>query len=214
MANPISTQNQQTQMNTQDTKAGIPKRLSRRNWLGNAVIMATTAVVSLLFLSGCTKEQWDQVTGHLPGGGVGAEPAATYVLKVTYQDERGVTKVGYLGGIANDPAFSFYDYMQISASGWKFTKSPAANGFEYWQFAIDNNYLSLRYNGWAYRSYQSNRIGWKIVNGKLYSDYDRWKDYPLGTQFRQDLDLIPAAYYVGVNLANNNVFTCELVPSP
>jgi hypothetical protein len=168
----------------------------------------------VLVSTGCTKEQLGLIKGQLPGGGVGAEPATSYVLKVTYKDEKGSTQVGYLGGISSDPLFSFYDYMQInSAGGWKFKKHAGVNGFEYWEMS-DGNWLSLRYNGWAYRSLEGNRIGWKIVDGKLYSDYSRWKDYPLGCQFRQDLDLIPAAYYVGVNLSNNNVFTCELVPAP
>jgi hypothetical protein len=186
----------------------MPKKLTGRNWLLNAAITVTSLVLLLLFFTGCRKES------NTPGGGVGGVQDQWYVLKVTYQDEKGVTKVGYLAGISAEPAFSFHDYMQISASGWKFKMQTAPNGFSYWQFGEDNYYLSLKYDGWAYRSYEANRIGWKIVNGKLYSDYDRWKDYPLGCQYRWDLDIIPAAYYVGVNLSNKNEFTCELVAAP
>lgn len=185
----------------------LSKKISRKNLLCKGAIMATSAVLLLTFLTGCKKE------GPAPGGGLGVEPAKWYVLKVTNIDAKAPTRVGYLAGISTEPAFSFHDYMQISASGWKFKVVPGPNGFDYWQ-TDDGNWLSLRYNGWAYRSFENNRIGWKIVNGKLYNNYDRWKDYPLGCQYREDLDLIPAAYYVGVNLSNDNVFNCEIVPAP
>jgi hypothetical protein len=35
------------------------KKLSRRNWLRNAAIAATSAVVLPSLLTGCTKEQWN-----------------------------------------------------------------------------------------------------------------------------------------------------------
>ncbi|MEO6000159.1 MAG: hypothetical protein ABIN89_25195 [Chitinophagaceae bacterium] len=186
---------------------GKPKKLPRRNLLRNAAIKATSAVLLLSFLTGCHKET------PKPGGGVGAEPDKWYVLKVTNIDPKTPNAMGYLAGISSDPVFSFYDYMQISASGWKFKVHPGTNGFDYWEIS-DGNYLSLRYNGWAYRAYESNKIGWKIVNGKLYNNYDRWKDYPIGCEYRSDLDLIPAAYYVGVGLTNNNQLNVEIVPAP
>jgi hypothetical protein len=186
-----------------------PKKLSRRNLLRNAAITATSAVLLLSFLTGCNKDP----TPAPPGGGLGGTPDQWYVLKVTNTNPKTPNTVGYLAGISSEPSFSFYDYMQISAAGWKFKVHPGTNGFNYWEMN-DGNYLSLKYDGWAYRSYEKNKVGWKIVDGKLYTDYARWKDYPLGAEYRWDLDIIPAAYYVGVNLANNNVFNCEMTPAP
>lgn len=77
MLHPASNPVQQAQMNAQEMKADILKKLSRRNWLRNAAITATGAVVLPSFLTGCTKEQWDDVIDKIPGGGVGAEPPLT-----------------------------------------------------------------------------------------------------------------------------------------
>ena len=49
----------------------ILKKPGQRNWLRNAAMAATGALVLLLFLTGCTKEQWNHLGGHLPGGGLG-----------------------------------------------------------------------------------------------------------------------------------------------
>jgi hypothetical protein len=74
MANPTSKQDQQVPMHRQDIKADILKKLSRRNWLRNAAITASGTVLLPSFLTGCTKEQWDDIRGHVPnGGGLGEE---------------------------------------------------------------------------------------------------------------------------------------------
>ncbi len=190
------------------------KRLGRRNWLRNAAIMATSAVI--LFLTGCTKEQWDHLknTPH-PGGGLGSGPSIWYNLKVTYKDNDGKTSEGFMGPIGSSGAY--FEYMKIGGKS-TFRLQPGENGFNYLQLN-DGRWLTLSYYGWAYRSDESDRVGWKIVDGKLYSDYSRWKDYPLGCQLSggsglPDAPPVPRDYYVGVNLGDDKVLTnCELVPA-
>ncbi len=184
---------------------GVLKKLSRRNWLRNAAIMATSAV--MLFLTGCTKEQWDNVKGHVPGGGsVGGEQDTWYKLKVTYYPDPlwAMTRVDYMGQID--------DYM-IIGNQYKFRLYPGQNGFNYLQLE-DGSWMNLTYSGWAYSSSEEDRVGWKIVDGKMYSNYTRWKDYPLGCQWREPLAGFKA-YYVGVNFGDHYVLTnCEFVPAP
>ncbi len=200
------------------------KKPGRRNWLRNAAIAATSALV--LIFTGCTKEQWDNVKGHVPGGGLGSTPDIWFNLKVTYKDKDGNTSEGFMGRIANIstrlsiPTPQYWDYMKIGGKS-KFKRYPGRDGFELWQTS-DGLWLTLSYYGWAYRSSEGDRVGWKIVDGKLYSDYSRWKDYPLGCrwdggekyydEFRGIYLRTPEAYYVGVDLGDDKVLTnCEFV---
>ncbi len=50
----------------------ILKKLSRRNWLRNATITATGAVVLPSFLTSCTKEVQDLIKKNIPSGGLGS----------------------------------------------------------------------------------------------------------------------------------------------
>ncbi len=186
------------------------KSLSRRSWLRNVAIAATGAVMLLLVLNSCTKEQWDNVKGHVPGGGLGSTPDIWYNLKVTYKDKEGVSKVGWMAP-TKDIYWGFYDFMVIREDfKSKFRLHPGEDGFEYLE--IDDGYwLSLNYDGWAYRSNNEyNSVGWKIVDGKLYSNYSRWEGYPLGCRWNIKYQY----YFVGVGLGDYNVLTnCELVPA-
>jgi hypothetical protein len=187
----------------------MPVKLSRMSLLRSAALAVTSFVVMLLVLTGCTKEHVDLVKGQLPGGNVGSGPSSWYNLKINYTDEDGKPREAFMGPIGSNATTSFWDYMKVGGKS-KFRLHPGENGFEYWE--IDDGYwLSLRYDGWAYRSFERNRVGWKIINRKLYTDYDRWKGYALGAERRRIL--VPDAYYVGVNLSNGNEFTCELVPA-
>ncbi|MEJ7740310.1 MAG: hypothetical protein WKF97_23050 [Chitinophagaceae bacterium] len=213
MANPATDQNQQIEMDSQGIKADNLKSLSRRSWLRKAAITATSAVMLLLVLNSCTKEQWDDVIGKVPRRGVGGNQNTWYNLRVTYKDEDGKTLTRFMGPIADKASTSFWDYMQIGGAQSKFKLHPTKDGWAYWEID-DGNWLSLKSTGWAYRSLESNRIEWKIVDGKLYNSYwsSDWQRHPLGTERRRIL--VPDAYYVGVDLSNNNVFTCELVLAP
>jgi hypothetical protein len=194
----------------------VVARLTRRSWLHNATMAATSAVMLFFVLTGCTKEQWDHLknTPH-PGGGLGSGPSIWYNLKVTYKDNEGKTREGFMGPIGTGG--DYFEYMKIGGKS-KFRLHPGENGFEYWEID-DGLWLTLSYWGWAYRSDSSNRVGWKIVNGKLYSDYSRWEDYPLGCEWYSSSDYwdspdVPPAYYVGVDLGDDKVLTnCELVPA-
>ena len=189
-------------MNTQEPKADNLKKQSRRIWLRNAAIALTGAV--LLIFTGCTKDPWLNVKANVPGsGGLGSNPDTWYNLKVLYLDQfRFVTK-GYVS--------PFWEYMAVKDRS-RFKLYPGENGFTYLQLE-GGDWLSLSYAGWAYHSDKENRVGWKIVNGKMYSDYSRWKDYPLGCQWKMSIYGFEA-YYVGVNLMNGNEFVCELTPAP
>lgn len=213
MTNTIPHQNLQDHLIPKNTKGDTLKKQSRRNGLRSAAIKATSAVLLFFVLTGCTKKQLDDVIGKIPGGGLGSTPNPMYILRVTFDDGKGATKVSYLSYISKDPAIWFYDYMQVGGSPMKFKLHPGPNGFNYWEME-DGNWFSIKLNGWAYRSTQYYRVGWKIVDGRLYTDYNWWQDYPLGVEFRSDLGFILGAYYVGANLSNNNVFTCEMVPAP
>ncbi len=219
MANPATDQNQQLQINPQEPKVDDVKSLSRRSWLRNAAITATSAVMLLLVLNSCTKEKWDDVKGQVPGGGLGSTPDTWYRLKVTYRNENNARMPGYMGPVAeNFDGRLFWDYMKIDNDhGWasKFRLHPTTDGWAYWE--IDDGYwLSLRATGWAYRSYEGNRVEWKIVDGKLYTKYWKsdWQNYPLGCELRGFLGE-EEVYFVGVDLGDANVLTnCELVPAP
>jgi hypothetical protein len=92
------------------------KKLSRRNWLRNAAIAATSAVALPSLLTGCTKEQWNHLknTPH-PGGGVGG--AQDYgVMKCTNI----VTNEfrGYLGTATNQYADIVSDISAAAKFKW------------------------------------------------------------------------------------------------
>src|SRR5215210_5535846 len=156
MANPVTNQNQQIQINLQELKADIHKRLSLRNWLRKAASAATGAVVLLLVLTGCTKEQWTHLKNTPPpfGGVGGSEPSIWYNLRVTYKDEDGATKTRFMGPIDSSASNPFYAYMQISWTRSKFKLHPTPYGWAYWEID-DGNWLSLKATGWAYRSFES-----------------------------------------------------------
>jgi hypothetical protein len=121
---------------------------------------ATGALVLLLFLTGCTKEQWNHLGGHLPGGGLGGAQDTWYRLKVTYTDKNGVTQEGYMGAASHSAGQTDWDNMVINGYTTKFKLHPRGDGFDDWE--IDDGYwLSMRASGWAYRSYYGQRIGWK-----------------------------------------------------
>jgi hypothetical protein len=186
-----------------------PNKLSRRNWLRKAAFAATSAVVLPSFLTGCTDEQWEHLKSTPPPLG-GAEDN-WYHLKVTYKDRNDVTKEGYMGASGLSAGETDWDNMVINGypGPSKFKLYPAdENGFFYWE--IDDGYwLSMRSSGWAYRSYEKQRIGWKIDDGKLYNSYwnlEKWRDYPMGAQWSEGL-FTSKGYYVGVDLGDDRVLT-------
>lgn len=192
----------------------MPKKPTRRNWLRNAATMATSAVLLLSFLTGCNKE------GQLPQppGGVGAEPDRSYHMKVNYTTTKGATAVGYLAPVGTQASTPYYsEFLVISemSNSTKFKVYPATEG-EGWQYlgTDDGLWLSLSYDGYLYRSNQSNRVAWKIDGGKLYSSYSRWKDYPAGSDYFPD-PFVVNGYYAGVNFGKSKEFTnVELVSAP
>lgn len=215
MANPSLTQNVSDPVNSQEGTTENKKLINRRSWLRGAALAAGSALVLSSLFTSCTKDHWDDIREQLPGGGLGSSPSTWYYLKVNYRNRDGGTSVGYLAPIGENATTAFYDYMKVTdykAYASKFKLHDAGNGWKYWE-VDDGNWLSLRFNGWAYRSTEGNRVGWKIVNNKLYTNYSRWQDYPMGAQWRDDLLLIPFAYYVGANLGDDYVMTCELVPA-
>ncbi|MEO5889702.1 MAG: hypothetical protein ABIQ31_05580, partial [Ferruginibacter sp.] len=108
-------------------------------------------------------------------------------------------------------------YMQLTksqaeASKFKMHVAIQSNGWNWWEIS-DGNWLSLTFNGFAYRSGLDNKVAWKIVGGKLYNDYAIAKDFPLAAAYYSFL--VSPAYYVGVNYGDQYVLTgCELVPVP
>jgi len=187
------------------------KKPGRSNWLRNAAMVVTGTLVLLLVLTGCTKEQWDHLKHGSGGGDVGSGPSDWYKLKVTYKTTEGKLDSAYMGPIGEPSLPAYWDYMQIGGgSGAKFRLHPGQNGFEYWE--MDNGYwLSIRYDGWLWETNMGDRVGWKIVNGQLFTDYSRWSDGPMGTVYRSAL--VTNAYYVGAELGADAHFTCELVPT-
>ncbi len=194
---------------------GVIKRLSRRNWLRNAIVAATGAV--MLFLTGCTKEVLNMLPGH-GGGGLGSTPGTWYNLKANYRTLDGATAVGYfrpVGNFPSDPSTIIMDH------GWhlEFDVHPANElgaGWQYWK-TRDAKWLSLSYGGYLYRDEDSTkRVAWKIVDGKLYNNYwnkDKWQDYPAGAK-RYRVFFYEPGYYVGVGYADEFALTnCELVPA-
>ena len=191
-------------------KVNNVKMQGRRNFLRKGISRAATAIMLLLVLNSCTKEHIDDVIGKIPV--LGATPETWYNLKVTYKDENGKLTPGLLGPVGTNASTSFWDYMRVDGAASKFKLHPTKDGWAYWEIN-DGNWLSLKATGWAYRSLEANRVEWKIVDGKLYNNYwsADWQKYPLGAE-RQRI-LVSDAYYAGVGLSSDKVFTCELVPA-
>jgi len=191
------------------------KKPGRRNWLRNAAMAATGALVLLLVLNGCTKEQWDHLKN--PGGGVGGAQDTWYNLKVDYTIKKGKRAVGYLAPVGDNGGTPYYSYMRIlDGPATKFRVHPASDGWQYLE-TDDGLWLTLSYGGFVYRDSQKS-VAWKIVDGKLYSDYSRWKDYPATSDLYGGLNgniFAVEGYYVGVSQGVANELTnCELVPAP
>jgi len=189
----------------------ILKKISLRNWLHNAPMAATVAVMLLLFFTGCTKEQFP-----LPGGGVGSTPDTWYNLRAFYKFDSKVTDTVYLAGENDwqgDPQWYFMKLTtyKAGASKFKLHQADAGNGWQWWE--IDDGYwLSLTLSGSAYRSGSGNKVAWKIIDGKLYTNYKPWKNYAIGAQYYSFL--VSPAYYVGMNFGDQYELTgCELVPA-
>jgi hypothetical protein len=93
------------------------KKLSRRNWLRNAAIAATSAVALPSLLTGCTKEQWDHLKNTpYPGGGLGGAPNDYGVMKCTniYTNEF----LGYLGTASDQYATIVSDISSATQFKW------------------------------------------------------------------------------------------------
>ena len=221
MTNFASNQNEQVPMSPQELKADNPKSLSRRSWIRKAAITATSAVMLLFVLSGCTKEQWDDVIEKVPGGGLGSAPSGWYYLKATYKDRNGDTLVGYLGAVSQSAGSTDYDNMRMGSQPYatKF-KPEAAEAGDGWQYleTDDGWWLSARLSQWLFRSAHYNRIAWKIVGGKLYTNYTNsvigtsWNNLPVGSIFDSG-PLTTAAEYVGLGMGTP-LTNCELVQAP
>ncbi len=188
---------------------GVFKNRSSKNWLRKAAIRATSFIMILFVLNSCTKEQRDDVIGKVPGGGLSSTPDQWYYLEVTYKNKFGNPMESRVG--------PYFEYMVVWGS-YKFKLHPGENGFNYLQLE-DSSWMTLSFSGWAYHSTEGDRVGWKIVDGKLYTDYTRWKDYPLACQWGSNIFGFEA-YYVGVNLwgqyqSDYYVMTdCKFVPYP
>ncbi len=194
----------------QERNVDSAKKINRRSWLRRAVVRATSIMLLFFVLAGCTKEQRDDVIGKVPGGGLGSTPDQWYNLKVRY----GIGKRGTMGAVRREGYSLYWDYMAVDRKDLhaKFKLHPTTDGWAYWE-TEDGYWLSLKATGWAYRSYESNRIEWKIVDGKLYNKYWKsdWQNYPLGAEYRWVS--VSDAYYAGVGLGDDKVLRdCELEP--
>ena len=194
----------------------ILKKPGRRNWLRNAAMAATGALMLLLVLTGCTKEQWDHLKNTPTGGGLGGTQDTWYRLKVTYKDENNVAHTAYLGAAGGSYGETDWDNMVMGGYDRKFKLYPAGDGYDYWEIS-DGYWLSMRLSGWAYRSFYGQRIGWKIVDGKLYNSYwypENWQDHPMGADWREGV-FTSKGYYMGVDLGADKVLTnCVLEAAP
>lgn len=211
MSNQLTDQNQQIRNDQEQLNAGHVTNQNKKNFLRRGIIRAAGAMMLLFILNSCTKEHIDEIIGKIPPLGTPAE--TWYNVKVSYKDESGNSKTGYLGPIGSNASTSFWDYVRVDGGQSKFKLHPTQDGWAYWEIN-DGNWLSLKATGWVYRSLEANRVEWKIVDGKLYNNYwsADWQKYPLGAE-RQRI-LVPDAYYAAVGLSANKTFTCELVAAP
>ena len=185
------------------------KKRSRRNWLSNAAIMATGALLLMSILTGCTKE--------VPGGGVGGGSDSWYNLRAFYQfDPKTTADTVYLAQENDwhgDPDWYWIKVTTYKSNATKFKlhRADAGNGWQ-WLETNDGYWLSMTFSGSVYLSGFGNKVAWKIINGKLYTNYAVWNDYPLSAQYYTGFN--SPAYYVGVNWRGQYLLTgCELVPA-
>jgi hypothetical protein len=210
--------------NPTPNREDVLKRLSGRNWLHNAAIVLTSAFV--LFLAGCTKEQWYMVKNPKPGGGLGSSPEQWYKLRATYlnQDNPSPQKNDYQlnGYLGPTKTIDYPNYVEIGGDyPDRYKLQPAGDGWVYLE-TTEGYWLSITRSGWLYNNSDSTRkVAWKIVDGKLYNLYwnkDNWTEYPAGA--RMDLaDFYPPYvewnYFASVGLDEKYTLTnCELVPAP
>ncbi|MEO5889703.1 MAG: hypothetical protein ABIQ31_05585 [Ferruginibacter sp.] len=182
--------------------------------LRNLVIVLTGAVV--LSLTSCSKDV------QLPGGSLGSSPtkwsslfpATWYNLRAIYTYSADTV---YLAGVADSISLDKqWYYMKLTnskaeASKFRVHLSDDENGW-LWLQMRDGHWLSMTYNGYAYRSDFDNKVAWKIIDHKLYTNYNRWKDYPLEAEY---FDLFTSdAYYAGVNFGDQYLLTgFQFVPA-
>lgn len=187
----------------------MPKKSDRRNWLRNIAIVVTGAVV--LSITGCSKDI------QFPcGDDTATNPDTWYNLRALYSYNGKTTDTVYLAGESDWQADPQWYFMKITksrdeASKFKLHQADAGNGWQWWEVS-DGYWLSMMYSGSAYRSGQNNRVAWKITDGKLYTNYNRWKNYPLQSQYFSFL--VSPAYYAAVNYGDDKytLTDCELVP--
>ena len=186
----------------------MSKKSCRSHWLGNLVIVLTGAII--LSLSGCKKDV------QIPGGGVVSNPDTWYNLRAIYHFNAKTADTVYLAGEndwTGDPQWYFMTITKSRdrASKFKLHQADGGNGWQWWEIS-DGYWLSMMYSGSAYRSGLNNRVAWKIIGDKLYTNYNRWKGYPLEAQYFSFL--VSSAYYAAVNYGDQYMLTgCELVPA-
>ncbi len=184
----------------------MTKKLSRRNLLRNAAISATSAFLLLLFLTGCHKE------AQLPG----SSSDTWYNLRAFYQFDPKTTDTVYLAQENHwhgDPQWYFMKITTYKSDAAKFKlhQADAGKGWQWWE-TNDGYWLSMTFSGSVYLSSFTNKIAWKIVHGKLYTNCAVWENWPLSAQYNSFL--VSPAYYVGVNYREQYLLTgCELVPA-
>jgi hypothetical protein len=149
--------------------------------------------------------------GAIPAGMVAkADPEAWYRLKVTYEDEDGTRKNGYLHPVGANAATSFWDYVMLGhgtslCGALQFKLVPDGDGWARWEIRDDDcnsgYHLECKATGWLYRA-SAYDTKFQIVDGKLYCSY--W-DGPVGSDYRYKL--VPAGRYAGMDLP---AFSCEL----
>jgi len=194
----------------------VIKRLSRGNWLRNAAVTATGAV--MLFLTGCTKEVSDMLPGH-GGGGLGSTPDQWYSLKIIFKDKENKIDTGYLAVVDDWHPNPDWSYMKIgnktSAAKFKLHPADIGGGWQWWE--VDDSYwLTMSGSGWVYRADYDQKVAWKIISGKMYTNWSWYQNLPLGTAY-YSFGFVTPAYYVGASYDPGPItegFTCELVPAP
>ena len=110
----------------------------------------------------------------LPSGAIAQiQDGNLYTIKVHYT-ENGKVHEGYLRPWGANAATMFWDNVALDSSygGGPIKFRPQSiPGSDYKKLQCDDGYwLSLR-NGWAYRSFEGNALGWQIVEGKILNDY-------------------------------------------
>ncbi|HTD05303.1 hypothetical protein [Undibacterium sp.] len=135
----------------------------------------------------------------LPGGTAAQiEEGKLYQIKVHYT-ENGKVFEGYLRPWGANAATMYWDCVTLDSAygGYPIKFRPKSTGRGSWYLECDDGYwLSLR-NGWTYRSFEVNAIGWQILDGKIYNDFwggplceDLKGPFPEGRFTGQDLPVI------------------------